>query len=464
MALKSKIRSFVAACALVVLGAGTAVAQGCDVTEFTSKNGQLYLAAENELLVNDNATAALAKLNELRANEMNCYEEGALLRLSAAVKVESGDYMGAVADLESAVNKGYVPADQIATTYYNIAQLYLQDENMPRAISYMERWMSAGGQPDRSQKWQLAVLYHKADDNQKSLRWAEEVFRQDGPNAEREVYDFLIFLYDETGQLAKKAQLLEQLLRRNPTERRLWDAIAGDYFQAGNQRRAFEVQKAMYLGGILQTSDEIMRVVNFYNQFDVPFQAAKILEKEMNAGRVEKNYEKLELLANLYQVAREFERAIPVIREAAQLSNSGEMYERLGRSYAELKDWEQTEEALLQALNTGGINDRGTAWTLIGQSRYERDDVEGALEAFRSANNRGGRGWIDFIAAERATARALQCFELRTPFLELDNERKACNRLSALNEDQRPEGCRTIDERYEIAQIAYQESGCADGS
>lgn len=464
MAVISKFRGFVAACALVAIGATSAVAQSCDTTEFGSKNGQLYLAAENELLVNENPQAALAKLNELRAQELNCYERGALLRLSAAVKVETGDYAGATSDLESLVNSGQVPADQLAQTYYNIAQLYLSSEDMPNSIRYMERWMQAGGQPDRTQKWQLAVLYHKAEDNQKALRWAEEVFRQDGPNASREVYDFLIFLYDETGQLGKKAQLLEQLLQRNPTERRLWDAIAGDYFQAGNQRRAFEVQKAMYLGGILQTEDEIMRVVNFYNQFDVPFQAAKILEKELNAGRITKTYEKLELLANLYQVAREFERAIPVIREAAQMNNSGEMYERLGRSYAELKEWEETEEALTQALNTGGINDRGTAWTLIGQSRYERGDVEGALEAFRSANNRGGRGWIDFIAAERATARALQCFELRTPLLEIDNERKACNRLSALNEDQRPEGCRTVDERYDAAQTTYQESGCANDS
>lgn len=463
MAVISRIKGFVAACALVAVGATTAVAQGCDTTEFSSANGKLYLEAENALMVEEDAATALSKLNQLRANELNCYEEGAALRLSAAVKVETGDYRGAVADLEAAIARGYVPAEQIATTYYNIAQLYLQEEDMPKAIQYMERWMSAGGTPDRGQKWQLAVLYHKAEDNQKALRWAEEVFRQDGPNAERQVYDFLIFLYDETGQLAKKAQLLEQLLQRNPTERRLWDAIAGDYFQAGNQRRAFEVQKAMYLGGILQTSDEIMRVVNFYNQFDVPFQAAKILEKEMNAGRVEKTYEKLELLANLYQVAREFERAIPVIREAAEINNNGAMYERLGRSYAELKDWEATETALTQALNAGGISDSGTAWTLIGQSRYERDDVEGAIEAFRNANNRGGRGWLDFISAERATARALQCFELRTPFLELDNERKACDRLRVLG-DNMPEACSTVSERYSAAQTAYQESGCADGS
>ncbi|MEM1150115.1 MAG: hypothetical protein AAGI03_06110 [Pseudomonadota bacterium] len=461
MALNKLFKGMMAACAFTALAVGGAAAQTCDTTEFTSKNGQLYLQAENELLVNDNPAAALAKLNELRASEMNCYEEGALLRLSAAVKVETDDYPGAVRDLETAIQRGYVPAAEIGQTYFNIAQLHMSSENLDEALRYMNLWMQNGGAPNRQQKWQLAVLNHKADDNRQALRWAEEVFREDGPNAEREVYDFLIYLYDQTGQLAKKAQLLETLLQRNPNERRLWDAIAGDYFQSGDQRRAFEVQKAMYLGGILQTEDELMRIVNFYNQFDVPYQAARTLEKEMNAGNISKTYERMELLVNLYQVAREFERAIPVIREAAQMRNSGEMYERLGRSYAELKDWENTEAALTQALNAGGVNDTGTIWTLIGQSRYERDNVEGAIEAFRNANNAGGRGWLSFIEAERRTERALYCFTLRTPFLELENEQKACNQLRAFSEDQLPPGCLTIADRFEEAATAYEDSGCA---
>lgn len=460
MAIKTFIKGALAACVFGAFGASAATAQACDTTEFGSQNGALYLTAETELLVNDNAAAALQAINRLRQQELNCYEEGAVLRLSAAVKVESGDYSGAVQDLLTAIQRGFVPESERATTYYNISQLYMQDENHVQALEYMRRWIQAGGQPTRDQKWQLAVLSHKADDNRESLRWAEEVFRSDGPDAAREVYDFLIFLYDRTGQLGKKAQLLEQLLARNPGERRLWEAIAGDNFQAGNQRRAFEVQRTMYLSGMLSTEDEIMRIVNFYNQFDVPFQAAKILEKEMNAGRIEQSYDKLELLANLYQVAREFERAIPVIERAAAMRNSGEMYERLGRSFAELKDWERAEAALTQAINSGNAKDVGLAWVLIGQSRYERDNVQGAQEAFRRANNRGGRGWLQFIESERRTAQALECFDLQSPLLELENEQKVCRRLTALAEEDKPEGCQTVADRFAAAQEAWENSVC----
>lgn len=457
------MKGVAAVCFLALAAAGGASAQQQECTEdqFGSTTGQLYLKAENQLMVEDNPQGALQALNELRSMELNCYEEGAVLRLSAAVKVQSGDYAGAVNDLKAALDRGYVAEKDKASTYFNIAQLYLQDEKVDLALDYMERWINAGGQPDRDQKWQLAVLYQRADQNQEALKWAEQVFEQDGPNAKREVYDFLIYLYDKTGQYGKKAQLLQQLLARNPNDRKIWDAIAGEFFRADELRMAFEVQKAMYLAGFLTKEDEIMRIVNFYNQFDVPYEAAKTLEKEMNAGRIEKDFEKLETLANLYQVAREYQKAIPVIEEAANMggAKAGAMYERLGRSYAELKEWENAERALTRAINAGGLNDPGSAWVLIGQARYELGNIEGAVEAFENANNRGGRGWLAFIESEKQTARALECFDIQSAFLEVENERKACKRLSVLGENL-PDNCKTVDERFEERKSAWQDSGC----
>lgn len=458
MGLKTVLRSAVIAGAVSVMGAGAAMAQAanCEANEFSSTTGELYLKAETELLQNKNAQAALNALGQLRNQELNCYEQGAVLKLGAAIKIEAGDYSGAVRDLESALNQGYIPASEAKTTYYNIFQIYLSQQNLEKALEYSQKWTQAGGTPDRDGKWQLAVVNQKLGRNQDALRWAEEVFRADGPNAERQVYDFLIYLYDETGQRAKKAELLETLLARNPNERRLWDAISGDYFAGDQDRKAFEVQKAMYLGGLLKEEEEIMRIVNFYNRFNAPYQAAQVLEKEMNAGRISKTYERMELLANLYQVAREFDRAIPVIEEAARMNNSGAMYERLGRSYAELQEWEKAEASLTRALNAGGIENRDLAWVLIGQSRYERNDRAGAREAFNNANSRAGRGWLDFMRAEEQTEVALVRFEAQSLVQDTENEKRRCEQLAVLGEGNAPEACATVDERLAEAREELQ--------
>ncbi|MEQ9316812.1 MAG: hypothetical protein RLN72_13240, partial [Henriciella sp.] len=160
MGLKTILKGAIIAGTVSVLGAGAALAQGanCEATEFSAKTGELYLKAETELLQNDNAQAALGALNQLRNQELNCYEQGAVLKLGAAIKIETGDYNGAVRDLESALNQGYIPAAERNKTYYNIFQIYLSQNDLNKALEYSQKWISSGGTPDRDGMWQLAVI------------------------------------------------------------------------------------------------------------------------------------------------------------------------------------------------------------------------------------------------------------------------------------------------------------------
>ncbi|HPE48797.1 MAG TPA: hypothetical protein PLR76_10385 [Hyphomonas sp.] len=460
MGIRSVLKGAVIAGFLASVGATAAYAQtqACEETEFTSKTGQIYLDAEQAAMQDKDYNKAAGKMSQLKAMQLNCYEEGAVLKLSAYINIQKGDRQAAINDLLSALNKGYILEKDKAQTYYNIAQIYLQDENVNKALEYMQKWMQSGATPDRTQKWQLAVLYQRVDNFKEAIRWAEQVRSDDGSKYDQQLYDLLIFLYNQSGDKAKLASILETVLVHNPTERKYWDAIAGNYFASNEERKAFEVQKAMYLAGMLKSEDELMRIVNFYNRFNVPYRAAQILEKEMNAGRISRNLDHLELLANLYQVARENEKAIPVIRAAADAGGGGAMYERLGRSYADLQKWKETEEAMQKALSMGGAKDPGNDWVAIGQSRYERGDRDGAREAFRKANNRAGRSWLDFMQSEEDTKAALKCFEFQSAMLNVQNEAKICKRLSVLGPENVTPNCKTVNERLDAAEKAFNEA------
>ncbi|MCA8901432.1 MAG: hypothetical protein KDA53_09295 [Hyphomonas sp.] len=460
MGIRSVFKGAVIAGFLATAGAGAAYAQaGCDQTEFSSKTGQVYLEAEQAAMTNKDFNTAAAKMTQLKAMQLNCYEEGAILKLSAYINIEKGDRRAAVNDLLAVIAKGYVAPGDVAQTYYNIAQIYLQEEDINKSLEYMTKWQQAGGKPDRTQKWQLAVLYQRVDKFREAIKWGEEVKAMDGSaNYKQEVYDLLIYLYNQVDDKAKLASILEEVLVKNPTERKYWDAIAGNYFASNEERKAFEVQKAMYLSGMLTKEDEIMRVVNFYNRFNAPYHAARILEKEMNAGRINRNLSHLELLANLYQVAREHEKAIPVIRAAADAGGGGAMYERLGRSYADLQKWKEAEDALTTALNKGGVKDAGNAWVQIGQSRYERNDRAGAREAFSKARNRAGQSWLDFMRSEEETAAALECFKFQSAMMNVQNEAKICKRLDVLGPEYVTENCKTVNARQDEAEKAFNEA------
>ncbi len=456
MSMKLFIKGAATAGFFAVFGAA-ASAQACDVTEFRSKPAEIYLKAETEHLQNNNNQKAAELLQQLRAiPDLNCYERNAATQLSAGINIALGRYDAAVRDLEAVANSG-VPADQRLKIYYNIGQLYLQADNKAKARDAFNKWIQLGGRPTRDDNWRMAVLNEKLGDQRTAVTYAEKVLEADGSNAKKEVFQFLLYLYEKTNQLGKQAQLLERMVVLDPTDKRIWEAISGNYYKSKDERKAFEVQKAMYHAGLLSTEAELKRVVNFYNRFNAPYQAAKILEKEMNQNRISSSLANLELLANLYQVAREHKRAIPVIEKAAANGGGAPMLERLGRSHADLQQWDEAEKALRRAIDMGGAKDKGLAWVLIGQSRYEKGDRPGAREAFRNAGNRGGRGWLAFMESEDATAVALRRFQAQQPVIELTNEKDRCDQLKVLDPDDLPEGCKTVEERLVAAQEALAE-------
>ncbi len=441
--------------ALVVSAAPSAMAQAvCEETQFGSKTGQAYLDAESAYVTQDYTTAK-TKLDQLRKMELNCYERSALIRLSAAVNVQVGDYSGAARDLEEAINTGGITGADAVNTYYQIAQLFLQLDDKNKAVRYLETWIDKGGKPDKQQSMQLAVLYNQLGNNNKAIFWLENLLRMEA-NPDKQTIDFAVYLYNETGQKTKLAGfLMNKVIPRFASEKRYWEVMAGLYYESKEDRKAFEVTKAMYLGGLLSTEGEIMRVVNFYNQFNAPFEAARILEKEMNAGRIKQTPEKLDTLANLYQVAREYDRAIPVIQEYARVTNSGKAYERLGRSFFELKKYKDADAALRQGLKLGGMKEPGYAWILIGQMFHEQGNRSKAREAFREASklgDRGGNSWIAFMNSEDATKEALRTFEIRVKLDEERNRKKICDQTKVLGGEP-SEDCTGVEERITALEL-----------
>ena len=243
MMFRTLLKSAGAAIAVMALGTSAANAQTCEIVELTSAVGEIYLQAQNSLVVDDDPNAALAGINQLRSQPLNCYEEGAVLGLSAQIKLQVGDTLGAINDLRTSLNKGYIPAESRLSVQKTIWQLYFQEEKLTEGLQFSKQWLAAGGRPTRDEKWSFAIAYNNTNDFRGALPWAEQVFEADGRNASDSVTQFLIFLYDKTGQPAKKAALIERLLERDPTKRLYWDAISGDYQKAGNDAKAFEVQR-----------------------------------------------------------------------------------------------------------------------------------------------------------------------------------------------------------------------------
>jgi len=137
----------------------------------------------------------------------------------------------------------------------------------------------------------------------------------------------------------------------------------------GREQEAFEVNKMLYLGGALNSESDLLKVVQYYSFYDMPFQAAQILEKELNAGKINRSPERLVQLSDLYRQAREYKKAIPILEQAAQQSGTGKLYADWGEALYNEGQCVQAETAFKEAINRGF--DKGKSWMLIATCRYE---------------------------------------------------------------------------------------------
>ena len=112
-----------------------------------------------------------------------------------------------------------------------------------------------------------------------------------------------------------------------------------------------------------------MKIVQYYSFYDMPYHAAEILEREMNAGRITSSADKLVQLSDLFRQAREYRRAIPILERAAAQSGKAKLYADLGEALYNEGDCAKAEDAFTQAINKG--YDRGKSWMLIATCRYE---------------------------------------------------------------------------------------------
>jgi len=442
---KFSLKRLLCASAVVIMavsfvGASTydiAVAQeATEGRQFSAKAGE----AVNEALTlinSDQHSAAVSQLsNVLSFPDLNAYERSTIYQMQGASYYELNQYGPAISAFENAINAGGLLPNEADSLRVNIAQLLIGNGQYSQGAQMLENYLNRGGQEKPQYVEMLTQAWVQSENFSRALPWAEKWFNRASPK-ERKHFDLLNYLYNNLGQPGKQADIVKQMINRWPEDKTLWDAWASMLANGGREQEAFEVTKMLYLGGALNSDQDLMKVVQYYSFYDMPFQAAQILEKEMNAGRISRSSEKMVQLSSLFRQAREYKRAIPVLESAASSSGQAKLYADLGEALYNEGQCQKAETAFKSAINKG--YDAGKSWMLIATCRYEETQKNerincqmseaqkaaapitkarnNAVEAFQqvpssSREGRNAKKWISFIKAEGEAVQRRCEFEL----------------------------------------------------
>ena len=406
-----------------------------DVRQFSTQIGESVNEAVTLANEGDKISAA-ALLKQVAATpDLNPYERSTIYQMLGQYSYELDRPIEAQSAFENALKAGGLLPKEVENTNVVIAQLMIGNGQFQEGAERLETYLNSGG-PQKPKYIQLLVkAWVQAEDFQRALPWAEKWFAAANPKT-REHYDLLNYLFNTLNLQSRQTGLVKEMIGRWPEDKALWDVWASMLANGGREADAFEVKKIMYLTGLLDTEDELLKIIQYYSFYDMPFQAAEILEREMAADRIARTPATLTQLSGLFRQAREYKRAIPILEAAAIQSGDGETYAAWGEALYNEGECEKSEAAFSEAINRG--YDAGKSWMLIASCRYdntvnldrlscEMSEAQmseapitrarnSAIEAFgrvpkRSAEQKNAQTWIQFIETEKQAVKRRCDFE-----------------------------------------------------
>jgi hypothetical protein len=144
--------------------------------------------------------------------------------------------------------------------------------------------------------------------------------------------------YYELENIPKVREVLERLLIEW-SKKEYWTQLSAIYGQDELEEKQISAYATAYQEGFLDKSSEYVQITQLYLSKEVPYKAAVILQTGIDEGIVDLEEKNWRLLSQAWFLAQEDQMAIIALREAAKLSDEGELDVRLARSLANIADY-----------------------------------------------------------------------------------------------------------------------------
>ena len=358
--------------------------------------------AEAEAVLNDmlDATSKKSKLN--RYELANVYNTYAYLRYVVE------DYSGALSYYQKVIDqRPDIPLALEINTLFTVAQLYFLQENWQKGIDTLNTWMSVTDTPSTSAYVLLANGYFQLKEYDKSLANIQIAIDREeasGKVPKEQWYNLARYIHFERNNFREALDILEVLIMYYP-KKQYWVQASHLYGEEKDEARQLALLEATYEQNLLDRSQDIVLIAQLYLQAEVPFLAARAMEKGLVDDIVDKESKNYELAGVAWRQAQEVTKSLPMLEAAASKSEKGELYARLGNVYLDVDKNKEAVKALKRGLDKGGVKRPDQARLALGMAYFNLGEFSAARRAFRDARkDKRARTyadqWLKYISSE----------------------------------------------------------------
>jgi hypothetical protein len=323
-----------------------------------------------ELLNMEMYTEARARLADLRLDRLSPFERSRYEQLMFNLDMVNEDYPAARGHLQAAIESGGLNPQELSQMRYQMAQLFIQEEKYAEGAAALEAWIASEPMPNSGAYYLLAAAYYYQELFDKALPNAQKAVDLAGETPQEGWLSMLASLLLQKEDYDGALPVVKRMVNMFSDKKTYWEQLAGIYLQKEDYTNALVVTEFANYAGMVTEERQITQLADLYALQEMPYRAATLLKASMDAGTIEKDKGSYEKLGNAWIQAREFENAVPVLTQAAEVSDDGEIYYRVGQVQQQIEDWEGSLESFDNAIKKGGLRDDAGVEFAWGYSLY----------------------------------------------------------------------------------------------
>jgi tetratricopeptide (TPR) repeat protein len=379
----------------------------CNVTALPAQEDQYLLssevyevisAAREHMDKNEYAQAESKLTGLLSGKSITPYEQAVANQTLGYVYIATDNYPRAAAVFVKSVEANALPPEVSHDINFIIAQLLANDGKYKESLSYLNAWFANEADPKPDAHMLAATIYYQLEDYNNMIPQVQKAIEKSG-KPEQGWYEMLLAGYFEIRDHRNAAGLLEKMIRLYPDKDVYWLQLGATYQLLKQYKKSLAIYELALKKNILDET-EIIRLVQLYLNEELPYKAGRLLDDMIRNGKVSKSVDNLELLANSWMLAKEYDRATGVLAELAQIKNDPAVYFRTGQIYFEQEKWGNAVSALEQAVKGEKLGNIAEAWLLLGIAAFHNNDHARSAKALNRAasfknTNEQAQWWLN---------------------------------------------------------------------
>lgn len=358
----------------------------------------------------------LAMLRDLlKERHLSSYEKAQIYNFFAYTYFTLERYKDAIKAYQNVLAQPDLPEALVMNSTYTLAQLYFIQEEYTKAIDLMKRWFGMTEKPTVNAYMILAQAYYQLENYKASLEPLKKAYAMVKERGEQPKENLLLLLrvdYYNLGDFPNMLKVLHELVTLYPKPE-YWMTMGQTYSEMKQQKKQMSIFEMLYEHGDLTSGNQQLNLANLYLLYDVPYKAAKVLDKGIKSGVIDDKVRNLRLLAQAWYQADESAKAIGPMRKAAEQSKDGEMDVRLAQAYINLDRYKEAVDALHEGFKKGNIKRADSAYIMLGMAEFEMKNYNSALNAFHQAEKdkrsaKSAKSWIKYVESEQDRNKQLE--------------------------------------------------------